>query len=207
MGRSIVKADSRRLKHLNDEGEGMIEAVIPMQPIESRIVMLHGNVDENAIANVTLQLLYLANINHEPITFVVSTYGGSIDEMFSLYDTMKFLPCPVHTVALGKVMSAGVLLLAAGEKGKRLIGSTTRIMMHPIMAGVAGNVFEIVNSSNEIKRQHDLFIKSIVKETKMTAKEVENVMAIGHDYYVSAEQAIKMGIVDQIIGAYSNVKA
>lgn len=167
---------------------------------DSRLVVLHGDVNESSISMVVAQLLHLASLNHKPISLVISTYGGSVDEMFTLYDTIKFLPCPVHTIALGKVMSAGVLLLASGAKGKRMIGKNARIMIHPVSGGSSGNVFEVINDTKEHKRLQDQMVSAIVKETKATRAEIERIMKTGHDFYLLPDQAVKMGIVDKIIG-------
>ena len=141
MGRATL--ENRHIVTADEEEQlEQIQRALASQVDNTRIVYLHGEVSEHSIAIVIAQLLHLANLNRNPIYLVVSTYGGSVDEMFSLYDILKFLPCPVHTVALGKVMSAGVLLLASGVKGKRLIGGSSRIMVHPISGGVMGNVFE-----------------------------------------------------------------
>jgi ATP-dependent Clp protease protease subunit len=148
-----------------------------------------------------MQMLQLANINHKPINLVISTYGGSIDEMFSLYDTIKFLPCPVHTVALGKVMSAGVLLLASGVKGKRMIGKSARIMVHPVSGDVFGNIFEAMNEINELHRLQQLMETSLSHETNMNIEDVKKIMHAGHDYFMTPEEAVRLGIVDKIIGA------
>jgi ATP-dependent Clp protease protease subunit len=150
--------------------------------------------------------LGLANVNHKPIYLVVSTYGGSIDEMFMLYDTLKFLPCPVHTVALGKVMSAGVLLIASGVKGKRMIVASALVMIHPVSGGVYGNVFEVANETSEQLRLQKLLIETLALETKMTVAQVEKIMKAGHDYYITAPEAVKLGIVDLIIGEKSAIK-
>jgi len=166
----------------------------------ARLVVLHGDVNESSISLVVAQLLALASQNHKPIHLVISTYGGSVDEMFMLYDTIKFLPCPVHTVALGKVMSAGVLLLATGAKGHRMIGRSARIMIHPVSGGVHGNVFEVMNDTKEHKRLQDQMVDAIVRETNCNRNEIEKIMNSGHDYYVLPDQAIKLGIVDKIIG-------
>lgn len=166
----------------------------------SRLVILHCDVNEQSISTVMAQMLHLASQNHKPIHLVISTYGGSVDEMFTLYDTIKFLPCPVYTIALGKVMSAGVLLLASGEKGNRMIGRSARIMMHPISGGAAGNIFEIMNDVEESKRLQFQMSAAICKETKMSKSELDKVMKKGHDVYLSPQEAIKMGIVDKIIG-------
>jgi len=168
--------------------------------VDDRLVVLHGEVNEHSISNVIIQLLHLANQNHKPIYLVISTYGGSVDEMFSLYDTIKFLPCPVHTIALGKVMSAGVLLLASGVKGKRMIGSSARIMIHPISGGVLGNVFEAMNEMKEFERLQALMVSALMSETKMKKEDIDKLMKAGHDFFLTPEQAIQMGIVDKIIG-------
>lgn len=167
---------------------------------DDRLVVLHGEVNEHSISNVIVQLLHLANQNHKPIHLVISTYGGSVDEMFSLYDTIKFLPCPVHTIALGKVMSAGVLLLASGVKGKRMIGGSARIMIHPVSGGVLGNVFEAMNEMKEFERLQDLMVSALIKETKMKKEEIDKLMKAGHDFFLTPERAIQVGIVDKIIG-------
>lgn len=196
MGRQIpVSALGKR----NSEEEVQLAAVHSGDGV-SRLVVLHGDVNESSISMVVAQLLHLASINHKPIHLVISTYGGSVDEMFTLYDTIKFLPCPVHTIALGKVMSAGVLLLASGAKGKRMIGKNARIMIHPVSGGVMGNVFEVINDTNEHKRLQDQMVNAIVKETKASKSEIEKIMKSGHDFYLLPEQAVKMGIVDKVIG-------
>jgi len=197
MGRSAEPQNKLVSKTNSDEFD---PGMLVNHGTDSRIVVLYGGVSEQSIAATIVQLLYLANQNHKPIHLVVSTYGGSVDEMFSLYDTIRFLPCPVHTIALGKVMSAGVLLLASGVKGKRMIGSSARLMMHPISGGFYGNVFESVNETNEHKRLHHLMTNALQKETNMTVEHIESIMKSGHDYYLSAEDAIKLGIVDKIIG-------
>jgi len=166
----------------------------------SRIVMLHGDVTEHTIALVITQMLHLANLSRRPIHLVISTYGGSADEMFSLYDTIKFLPCPVYTIALGKVMSAGVLLLASGEKGKRLIGRSARLMIHPVAGGIEGNVFEIANQVEEHKRLQSLMIETLVKETSMTRQVLDDIIATKLEHFIVPEDAIRLGIVDKIIG-------
>lgn len=166
----------------------------------NRSVLLHGEVNEETISGVISHMLVLANVApHKPINLIISTYGGSVDEMFSLYDVIKFLPCPVYTVAIGKVMSAGVLLLASGEKGKRSIGRSSRIMIHPISGGFFGNVFEYSNEYNEFNRLQKLMVDAIVSETSMSNDKVEEIMKKGHDFFITAEQAIKLGIVDKYL--------
>lgn len=175
-------------------------ASISRQGGDARIVYMAGDVDENSISQVIAHMLHLASLDDKPIQFVISTYGGAVDEMFSLYDVMKFLPCPVHTIGLGKIMSAGVLLLASGKKGSRMIGRNSRIMIHPISGAATGNIFDVINEASEMKRMQDLMTELLRRETKMPKAEIDRVMKLGHDFYLTPEQALKYGIVDKIIG-------
>jgi ATP-dependent Clp protease protease subunit len=136
----------------------------------------------------------------EPITLMISTYGGSVHEMFGLYDIMKFSPCPIHTVGLGKVMSAGVLLLSAGDRGSRMIGRHARIMMHPMTDTIEGNIFQMTNDMKETIKVHQMMHDAYLKETKLTFKQLDTLMKLGHDSYIAVEDAIKFGIADRIIG-------
>lgn len=196
MGRSVTAAYSKKVNGIEDVyySNGMSSAT------DDRLVILHGEVNEHSISSIIAQLLHLANQNHKPIHLVISTYGGSVDEMFSLYDTIKFLPCPVYTIALGKVMSAGVLLLASGIKGKRMIGRSARIMIHPISGGVLGNVFEAMNEIKEFERLQQLMTNALLTETNMKKEQIDSLMKAGHDCFLTPEEAITMGIVDKIIG-------
>jgi len=200
MGRSIAKATKSPAGGKSNSIEELMMMQNPYQGADASLVVLHGEVNEQSICNVIVQLLQLANQNHKPIHLVLSTYGGSVDEMFSLYDTIRFLPCPVHTIALGKVMSAGVLLLASGVKGKRMIGRSARIMIHPISGGIGGNVFEAMNEMKEFERLQELMSTALQNETTMKKDEIDSLMKAGHDCFLTPEQAIKMGIVDKIIG-------
>lgn len=189
-------------KHVEGRRNSMEDLAISSggpQGTDARLVVLHGEVNEQSIYNVMVQLLLLANQNHKPIHLIISTYGGSVDEMFTLYDTIKFLPCPVHTIALGKVMSAGVLLLASGTKGKRMIGKSARIMIHPVSGGVSGNVFEAMNEMKEFQRLQDAMASALVEETNLKKEEIQNLMKVGFDCFITPEEAVKMGIVDKII--------
>jgi ATP-dependent Clp protease protease subunit len=200
MGRSVqVTAELSRNSQKNNSEESF-QALNVHSGDSSRLVVLHGDVNESSISMVVAQLLHLASQNHKPIHLVISTYGGSVDEMFTLYDTIKFLPCPIHTIALGKVMSAGVLLLASGAKGHRMIGKSARIMIHPVSGGAVGNIFEVINDTKEQKRLQDQMVDAIVKETKTSKLKIETIMKTGHDVYLLPDEAIKLGIVDKIIG-------
>ena len=164
-----------------------------------RLIYLSGTVSEASITAVTTQLLSLASQDDSPINLVISTYGGSVHEMFSLYDTIKFLNCPVHTVGLGKIMSAGVLLLASGEKGKRLIGPSARVMIHSMSSVSWGNVFDMENELQETKYLQRFMTDALLEETKITKEQLMKLFKSKTDTYFSALEAVKLGIVDKIM--------
>jgi ATP-dependent Clp protease protease subunit len=203
MGRPVGRqnrATSRSTSAKNNTG-GFADMIVgPSVADAQRMVFLYGDVSEQSVANAVAQVLHLSYTSSSPITLVISTYGGSVDELFALYDVMKFVPCPVFTVGLGKVMSAGVPVLAAGVKGKRLIGATSRIMIHPISGESQGNIFNIVNAAKQYEVIQKTMSDLIVKETKLTTAKIEQIMTLGHDHYLTATEAVKLGIADIIIG-------
>ena len=135
----------------------------------------------------------------EDITFYVSTYGGSADDMFSIYDVMNFAKsrCDVSTVGLGKVMSAGVLLLAAGTKGKRKIGKNCRVMIHAVSSGNVGTIHNLVNELGEIQNLQEAYIDAIVENSNFTKRTLKKLMDRKVNVYLSAEEAIEYGIADE----------
>ena len=132
---------------------------------EGRSIMFVGDVTEEKAADLISALLVLAQTKDEDeeraedIKLYVNTYGGSADEMFSIYDMMTITKgkCEVETVGLGKIMSAGTLLLAAGTKGKRKIGKHCRVMIHAVAAGSAGELHDIENEVKTIKHIQELY--------------------------------------------------
>ena len=137
-----------------------------------------------------------------PISMMVSTHGGSASEMFSILDVMDMVKqrtCDIETIGIGKVMSAGVPILAAGTKGKRKVGRNCRIMLHNVLAGTGGTIFSMENELEEIKWIQERYIQCLSHYTKLTPSKIKKILKSQKDVYISAEEAIKMGIADEII--------
>ena len=136
------------------------------------------------------------------IDFYISTNGGSADEMFGIYDVMRFIKdggiSSITTCGIGKVMSAGVLLLAAGTKGKRRVGKHCRIMLHSVIGGSTGPMHQLENEFAEVKKIQDAYIKTLVEETNLTEKELRKLLKRKTNVYLSAEEAVEMGIADEV---------
>jgi ATP-dependent Clp endopeptidase proteolytic subunit ClpP len=140
-------------------------------------------------------------VSYEPIEFFISTEGGNVQDMFSIYDCMRFIQqdCEIHTVGLGKVMSAGILLLAAGTKGKRKVGKYCRLMIHSIQGGQFGSIKELETDIREVRWYQEQFINAIANETKLDRKELKSIFRRKTDTYFDAEQALEWGIADEIV--------
>ncbi len=137
----------------------------------------------------------------QPIDFVISTPGGRASDMFSIYDVMRMVrkDCDIETFGLGQVMSAGVLLLASGTKGKRKIGKNCRVMVHQVSAGTSGPHHEMMNEIQEIEYTQQKYIKCLAAETKMSEMFIKKLFERKVNIYLSAEEAVKYGIADLII--------
>jgi ATP-dependent protease ClpP protease subunit len=121
--------------------------------------------------------------------------------MFAVYDTIRDIrdTMPIITKGLGKVMSAGVLLLASGTKGYRKIGKHCRVMIHGVVSGQHGYIADVENEFTESKYTQKMYIKALADETDMTEKYVKKLMDKKTNVYLNAEEAVNLGIADIII--------
>lgn len=169
----------------------------------SRTLFLHGTVAEETIQPVIEGIIDLNAASPElPITLVISTYGGSIHEMFALYDTMCASVAPIHTVGLGKIMSAGCLLLAAGRKGYRTMGRHARLMYHLAYGAAVGDMFQQENDLAEFRREQHTLDVAVAECCGKTLDEVQAVYKTHQrmDKFMNADEALAFGFVDSIIG-------
>jgi len=202
-------------KDVQEEGERIIFA-----PPEKKLrtVGVMGEINDDAGAEVVFGLLSLQNsaIHYEPvdiedeesemkevimpIDMVISTPGGNADDMFAIYDTMRSIreEVPIRTRGIGKVMSAGVVLLAAGTKGERSIGKNCRVMVHSVIGGHVGPMHQLDNEMEEIRNIQDQYISVLSEETNMTKRYLRSLLKKKVNIYLSASEAIELGIADKI---------
>jgi len=174
-----------------------------------RIIGMFCDVHEEKVAEVIHAMLYLNEMNklekdskeRLPIEFYLSTYGGSADDMFALYDIMRTIrqETEIHTLGLGKVMSAGVLLLAAGTKGHRRIAKNCRVMIHSVAAGNHGNLQDLTNELEAISDLQKMYTNCLVAETDMSESDIKDMLNRNVNVYLSATEAVKLGIADIIV--------
>jgi len=204
-------------KESSEESSGKESGQMILQP-DLRILGLYGEIEESkALHAIGFLIDYsetkvLTPVDESdpdselkesvlPVEIMISTPGGSADDMFAIYDIMRVVreKCDVVTFGIGKVMSAGVLLLAAGTKGQRKIGKHCRVMIHSVVAGSAGSFHNLENEMSEIRNTQDAYIKALAKETKMTPSKIKKLVGRKVNVYLSAEEAVELGIADIII--------
>lgn len=142
-----------------------------------------------------------SEIVFEPFKFLVSTGGGSVLEMNAILDTMNEIKkdMPIITHGVGKVMSAGILLLANGTKGKRLISRKTRLMIHGVSAGAFGALHDMENEIEEIKFAQEAYIETLAETSRMSIKQIKRMLSSKLNIYLDAEEAVKKGIADIVV--------
>ena len=190
------------------EEEGGIPFGIPDE--EQPLIGLVGEVSEGAAQQLALMLINFngGSILREPpeekekdIEFFISSSGGSVSEMFTVYDLMCLVKNnrDIATFGYGKIASAAVPLLAAGTEGKRYIAKNARLMIHHCSSALGGPVPNVRNSLQELNKVEEMMVQAIARHTNLSVSEIYNIMSRNTDEYFSAEEALEMGIVDKII--------
>ena len=205
----LSSTEQKKIEPLsNEEQEELLQQILggPPQEPDLRLIGLFTEVMDEKVAELVHALLYLDEVNkirkeEKSIGFYVCTYGGSADDMFALYDVMRQVreTTEIHTVGMGKVMSAGVLLLAAGTKGKRKIGKYCRVMIHSVVGGSHGSLPNLANEMEAMQQIQKDYIDALVAETSMSKKDLKKLLERKVNVYLSAEEAVELGIADIII--------
>ena len=173
---------------------------------ESRSIMFVGEVTEEKAAEFVSALLVLAQTKEEEeeraedIKIYINTYGGSADERFAIYDVINWCKqyCDIETIGLGKVMSAGTLILSAGTKGKRFLSSHCRVMIHAVNGGHIGELHNLQNEMEQMAGLQDSYIQALSAETNMTKRQITSLINKKINIYLDADQAIEKGLADEV---------
>jgi len=181
-------------------GRGERSCDIYSRLLKERIIFIGSEISD-ALANlVVAQLLFLQS---EDATKDVSVYinspGGSVTAGLAIYDTMQFLKCDVVTYCLGQAASMAAVLLTAGTKGKRHALPGARIMVHQPWGGTQGTASDIHIQAQEILRLKDYLNGLLAKHTGKSVKEIAR--DTDRDFFMSAAEAVKYGLVDDVLGA------
>ena len=165
--------------------------------LKERIIFLSTPIDDNVASVVVAQLLFLeAEDSDKDISLYINSPGGIITSGLAILDTMNFIKPDVSTIVIGQASSMGALLLGAGKKGKRYALPNSRIMIHQPLGGTEGQASDIVIAAEEIQKTKKKLNQMLAKFCGKRVTQIEK--DADRNYFMSAEEAVKYGIVDEI---------
>lgn len=166
--------------------------------LEDRIIFLGEDVNEHTANVVVAQLLHLANEDpNKDIQLYINSPGGSVYDGLAIYDTIQFIKPDVQTIGIGLQASMGAFLLSSGAKGKRYLLPNSRVMIHQPSSGTQGKVTDQEISLREVLRIKEDLSRMMAENTGQKLEKVKADME--RDFWMSADEAVKYGIVDEVL--------
>ena len=163
-----------------------------------RIVFISGEVNDEMANAICAQLLFLQSQDaKKEISVYVNSPGGSVTAGLAIYDTMQFVSCPIATYCIGQAASMGAILLTAGAKGRRFSLPNARIMIHQPWGGAEGKASDIEITAKEILRLKEILNGILAKHSGQKMADV--VKDTDRDHFMSAEEAKKWGLIDEVL--------
>ena len=174
-----------------------VQDAIDSKLLEQRKIFLWGQVDDKSAKHVIDRLMYLDALETKDIHLYINSPGGYVTSGFTIYDCIKSLNSQVSTICTGFAASMGSIILSAGEKGKRFIQPHARVMIHQPSGGGRGPASDIEIAAQEIIKTKELSAQILADNC---GQSIEKVMKdFNRDHWMSAEESVAYGIVDQII--------
>ncbi|WP_082861319.1 ATP-dependent Clp endopeptidase proteolytic subunit ClpP [Fictibacillus phosphorivorans] len=166
--------------------------------LKDRIIMLGSAIDDNVANSIVAQLLFLAAEDPDKdISIYINSPGGSVTAGLAIYDTMQFIKPDVSTICIGMAASMGAVLMVAGAKGKRYALPNAEVMIHQPLGGTQGQASDMAIHAKRILQTRELLNKIISDRSGQPIEKVEK--DTDRDYFMSAEEALKYGIIDKVI--------
>ena len=168
--------------------------------LKDRIIFLSEDVNHVTASLVIAQMLFLESEDPDKeISFYINSPGGSITDGMAIVDTMNYIKCPVSTICIGLAASMGSVLLACGAKGKRYATPNSEVLIHQplISGGLSGQTTEIKIHADHMVKTREKLNKLLSEKTGQTIEQIEK--DTERDHYMTAEEALKYGLIDEII--------
>ena len=184
---------------IEQEARGERSYDIYSRLLKDRIVMLDTDVNEHSASLLVAQLLFLESQGNEDITFFINSPGGVVTAGMAIYDTMQFIKPDVCTVVMGQACSMGSLLATAGAPGKRKMLPNARHMIHQPSGGAGGQATDMEIQVKEILKMKQNLTQIYVKHNSKGKTYEEFLAAMERDNFMSAQEALEYGLIDEII--------
>lgn len=165
--------------------------------LEDRIIFLAGEVNDHLANLLVAEMLYLEGKDPtKDIYLYINSPGGSVSAGFAIYDTMNYIKCDVCTICIGLAASMGAFLLSSGQKGKRFALPNSEIMIHQPLGGTQGQASDIKIQAEQIIKAKNKINKILSENTSQSLEKIAK--DTDRDFYMSAEEALKYGLIDKI---------
>lgn len=184
---------------IEQEARGERSYDIYSRLLKDRIVMLDTDVNEHSASLIVAQLLFLESQGNEDIHFFINSPGGVVTAGMAIYDTIQFIRPDVSTIVMGQACSMGSLLANAGAPGKRKILPNARHMIHQPSGGAGGQATDMEIQVREILKMKQNLTQIYVKHNSKGKTYEEFYSAMERDNFMSAEEALNFGLVDEIV--------
>ena len=166
--------------------------------LEDRVIFLGEGINSAVANTVIAQLLFLEKQDPKaPITLYVNSPGWHVTAGLAIYDTMQYVKCPIVTIAMGLAASMGSIILAGGTAGKRYALPHAEIMIHQPLGGAEGQATDIMLAAKHIEKTGNILYKILAKHTGQKLDKIKT--DCDRDNFMTAEQALKYGLIDKII--------
>ncbi len=183
---------------VEQSGRGERSYDIYSRLLKDRIIFLGTAVDDNVANLVIAQLLFLESEDPEKdINIYINSPGGVVTAGLAIYDTIQYIKPQVSTICMGQAASMGAVLLAAGTKGKRMALPNSRVMIHQPLGGAQGQAADIEIQAKEILKVRKTLNTILANHTGQPLERIE--ADTDRDFFMSAEEALRYGIIDKVI--------
>ncbi|MFR5832756.1 MAG: ATP-dependent Clp endopeptidase proteolytic subunit ClpP [Acutalibacteraceae bacterium] len=182
---------------IEQTGRGERSYDIYSRLLEDRIIFLTGEINDAVADLIVAQLIFLEGKDSaKDISLYINSPGGSVSAGLAIYDTMNYIKCDVSTICIGMAASMGAFLLSSGTKGKRFALPNSKVMIHQPLGGAQGQASDIAIQAEEILRTKKRLNSILAENTGQDLSKIE--FDTDRDFYMTAEEAEKYGIVDKI---------
>ncbi|WP_407062004.1 ATP-dependent Clp protease proteolytic subunit [Brenneria tiliae] len=178
-------------------------SLIQQKMLESRSIVISGEINQALTEKVVSQLLLLQGIGNAPIKIYINSQGGHVEAADTIHDMIKFIQPEVHIIGTGWVASAGITIFLAAKKEHRYSLPNTRFMIHQPLGGVRGQASDIEIEAKEIIRMLERVNKLIADATGQTVERVKQ--DTDRNYWMNPQEAIDYGIVGKVVSSYSDL--
>ncbi|MDX9778555.1 MAG: ATP-dependent Clp endopeptidase proteolytic subunit ClpP [bacterium] len=183
---------------IENSGRGERSYDIYSRLLKERIVFINGEINDDLSSLVIAQLLFLeAEDPDKDVNVYINSPGGVITAGLAIYDTMNYIKPDIVTICVGQAASMAAVLLAAGSKGKRMALPNARMMLHQPLGGAQGQASDIEIHAKEILYLRERLNKILAEKSGQTLKKIQ--ADTERDFFMSADEAIKYGLIDTII--------